>query len=53
VWVLATCESGHSPDWDTCRVADTQPGSTILDFWCSRCGTSGSVSVHTDDINWE
>lgn len=53
VWVLANCESGHSPDWDTCRVADTQPYSTILDFWCSRCGISGSVSVHTDDINWE
>jgi hypothetical protein len=53
IWMPANCESGHSPDWDTCRVADTQPGSTILDFWCSRCGISGSVSVHTNDINWE
>lgn len=53
VWVLAKCESGHAPDWDTCRVADTQPASTVLDFWCSRCGVTGSVSVYTDDINWE
>jgi hypothetical protein len=53
VWVLANCESGHAPDWDTCRVADTQPASTVLDFWCSRCGVTGSVSVYTDDINWE
>lgn len=53
IWMPANCESGHSPDWDTCRVADTQPGSTILDFWCSRCGISGSVRVHTNDINWE
>lgn len=53
VWVPASCSNGHAPDWSTCRVAEVNPRSTILDFWCGTCGISGSVSVQADDINWE
>lgn len=36
--------------WDSLRSADGAPG--IVDVWCA-CGTSGSVRIDPDDIQWD
>lgn len=46
-----TEDGKHVPDPNSIAQSDGQP--FILDVWCKKCGTSGSIVVMPGEIQWD